>query len=59
MDGPRDYHIKWSQTETDKYLNTYMWNLKTDVDELIYKTEVDSQTKKRNLSLSKGKGGKG
>ena len=19
MDGPRDYHIKWSQTEKDKY----------------------------------------
>ena len=28
MDDPRDYHIKWSQTEKDKYDDmTYMWML--------------------------------
>ena len=33
-----------------------MWNLKKkkDTNELIYKTEIDSQTKKRNLWLLKG-----
>ena len=28
MDGPRDYHTKWSKSEKDKYSITYMWNLK-------------------------------
>ena len=35
-----------------------MWNLKSknDTNELIYKTETDSQTYKTNLWLPKGKG---
>ena len=33
-----------------------MWNLKCDLNELIYKMETDSQTKK-NLRLPKGKVG--
>ena len=36
-----------------------MWNLKYDTDELIYKTETDSQTQKTNLWLPKVKGGGG
>ena len=33
-----------SQTETDKYHDTaYMRNQKSDTNELIYKTETDSQ----------------
>ena len=36
----------------------YMWKLKKmDTNELIYKTETDSQTSKINLWLPKGKGG--
>ena len=38
---------------------TYMWNLKYDTNELIYKTETDSQTKKTNLWSPKGEGGGG
>ena len=34
-----------------------MWNLKNDTNALIYKTETDSQTKKTNLWLPKGKVG--
>ena len=33
-----------------------MWNLKSDKNELIYKTEIDSQTWKTNLWLPRGKG---
>ena len=45
-----------SQTEKDKYHDiTYMWNLKYDINKLIYKTEIDSQTEKTNLWLPKGK----
>ena len=47
-----------SQTETDKYHDTaYMRNQKSDTNELIYKTETDSQNQKTNLWLPKGKGG--
>ena len=34
-----------NQKEKDKYYDiTFMWNLKYDANELIYKTETDSQT---------------
>ena len=63
MDGPRDYHTKSSKTEKDKY---HMISLicgikkKSDTNELIYKTETDSQTSKTNLWLPKAKcGGEG
>ena len=26
MNGPRDYHTKWSKPEKDKYDIAYMWN---------------------------------
>ena len=43
VDEPRDCHIEGSlsQTEKDKYDNTYMWNLKTrGTNELIYNIEL-------------------
>ena len=33
-----------SQTEKNKYTTSLIWNLKNDTNELIYKTETDSQT---------------
>ena len=47
MDGLRDYHTKQSKSEGERqipYDITYMWNLKYDTNEPIYKTETDSQT---------------
>ena len=47
MDGPRNDHTKWSKSERERqipYDITYMRNLKYDTNELIYKTETDSQT---------------
>ena len=47
MDGLRDHHTKWSKSDRQRqipYDITYMWNLKYDTNELIYKTETDSQT---------------
>ena len=46
MDGLRDYHTKWSKSERERQISydiTYMWNLKYDTNDLIYKTEIDSQ----------------
>ena len=49
-----------SQTEKDKYhmISLICGILKYDTNELIYKTETDSQTSKTNLWLPKGKGDK-
>ena len=41
------------------YSITYMWNLKNNTNEFIYKTEIDSQKQKTNLWLPKEKGGGG
>ena len=38
---------------------TYMQNIKYDTNELIYRTEIASQTSKKQLSLSKWKLGDG
>ena len=63
VDGPRDYHTKWSKSERERqipYDITYMWNLKYDTnDELIYKRETDSQTENRLTVTKKGKQGEG
>ena len=53
MYGPRDYH---TQTEKRKLSYDIIY-LKNDTNELIYKTETDSQTEKIILWFPKGKGG--
>ena len=52
MDGFRDDHTKWSKSEKDKYDITYMWNLKNNPNELIYKTDTGNKF----TVLPKGKG---
>ena len=42
--------------KTISYDITYMWNLKHGTDELLYKTETDSQ--RTDLGLPRGKKGK-
>ena len=50
-----------SETEKNKYhiISLICGILKNDINELIYKTEIESQTYKTNLWLSKGKVGGG
>ena len=44
MDLERMILSEWSQMEKDKYHEiTYIWNLKSDTNEYICKTEMDSQ----------------
>ena len=47
IDEPRDNHTKWSKSYRERrtlYGTIYMWNLKYDTNELIYKRERDLQT---------------
>ena len=43
--------VKSERERQIPYDITYMWNLKYDTNELIYKTERDSQTQRRDLWL--------
>ena len=38
MDGPRDYHTKWSKPDEERqipYDTTFIWTVKYDTNELI------------------------
>ena len=55
MDGPRNDHAKQSQSDREtptSYAVTYMWNLKKGYNDLLCRTDTDSQTLK-NLWFSK------
>ena len=58
MDRPSDYHTKWSRSDRERqipYTITYMWSLKHNTNELIYKTETDSEI--TDLTVASGGGG--
>ena len=62
MNWPRDYHTEWSKPDRERqilYDITYMWNLKINTNELIYKTETDSQMWKITYGYQRGKSGGG
>ena len=47
MDGPRDYHNKWSKSHRETQISygiIYMWNRKYDTNEPISERETESQT---------------
>ena len=51
MDGPRDCHTKWSKSGRERQISydiIYMWNLKNATNDLIYKTETESQIQNIN-----------
>ena len=62
MDGPRDYltQSEVSQKEKDKYhmISLICGIKRKDINELIYKTDINSQTQKTNLWLQKEQGGR-
>ena len=46
-DGLRDYYTKWSKSSRERQISydmTYEESKKTSTNQLIYKTETDSQT---------------
>ena len=47
MDGPRDYHTKWSKSERERQIiiwwHFFVKSKTNDTNELIYKTEIDPQ----------------
>ena len=58
MDATRDDHTKWSKSDRERqipYDITYMWNLKYDTNEPIYKTNWVTDVENK-LWLPRGKG---
>ena len=59
MDGPRDYHTKWSKLERETqipYDMTSMRNLKCDTNELVYKKKETHRHRKQIYGYQRGKG---
>ena len=47
MDAPRDYHIKWSKSNRERQISydvSYVESKENYMHELVYRTEIDSQT---------------
>ena len=61
MDGPRDCHTKWSESERERQISydiTYMWNLKYDINELFTKQKQTHRHRKQTHGYQRGKVGK-
>ena len=59
MDGPGDDHMNWSKSDRERQISydiTYMWNLKYDKNELIYKTETDHRHTKQTYGYQRESG---
>ena len=60
MDGPREYHAKWSKSERERqipYDVTYLWNLKYDKMNLFTKQKQTHRHRKQTHGYQRGKGG--
>ena len=49
--------VKSERERQIPYDITYMWNLNYDINQFIYKIEMDSQAQRTDLWLPKGRGG--
>ena len=58
MDGPRDYHMKWSKSEKERqtYDITYMWNLKYDTKWTHLRKRNRFTDNRTDLWLPRGRG---
>ena len=54
MNEARDYCTKWSRSyrEREIYDITYIWNLRNDTNELIYKTEMTQKHRKQTFMIT-------
>lgn len=58
MPGPRKYHANWGKSGRERkilYDIIYVWNVKNNTNESIYKTETDSQKIENKHMVNKGK----
>ena len=58
MDELRDYYTKWNICQKHIRCHLYVESKKKDTNELIYKTEINSETENK-LMVTKGENGEG
>ena len=61
IDGPRDYHTKWSKSGRERQTShdiTYMWNLKNETN-LFTKQKLTHRHRKQMYGYQRGRGGVG
>ena len=60
MDGPRDYHTKWSKSDRERQIShdvTYMWNLKNKMQLTLFtKQKQTHRHGKQTHGYQRGKG---
>ena len=60
MDGPREYHTKWSKSEKDKYYITHMWKQKLiQINPYTKQKQTHRHRKQTCYQRRKGKCGEG
>ena len=62
MDGPKDYHTKWSKPDRERqisYDNAKMWNLKKKIQMYILQNRNRPTDIESKLIVTKGEGGGG
>ena len=62
MDGPRDYHTKWSKSERERQISydiAYMWNLKKGYKWTYLQNRNRLTDIENKLTVTKGDGGGG
>ena len=62
MDGPRDYHTKWSKPDRERqisYAITYMWNLKIWYKWIYLQNRNRPTDIEKKLMVTKGERGRG
>ena len=58
MDGPRNYHIKWSKSDIERQISydiAYMWNLKKVQEDLFTKQKQAHRHRKQTYSYQRGR----
>ena len=61
MDGPRDYHTKWSKSDRERqilYDITYMWNIKRWYKWIYLQNRKRLTDMENKLMVTKGEGGR-
>ena len=59
MDGPKEYHTKWSKSKINIIWYHFYIDIKNSTNDFIYRVERNSQTQKANFWLSNGRAGEG
>ena len=61
MDGPRDYHTRWSKSERERQISdiAYMWNGGKMIQMNLFTKQTESHRLQNKFMITKGEPGEG